>query len=78
MLEEMFIFLKRLKESAEIFIAAGANLNTLNLDGLTPLDNFLTNFSTTRRQTDKDKHEFEGFLRKHGAKASEELVPYNN
>ena len=64
------------KESVEILITAGANVNALNFDGLTPLDNFLTNLIAARRQA-KLKRELEELLQKHGAKTSEELKKLN-
>jgi hypothetical protein len=58
----------------EILIAAGAEVNVINFDGMTPLDNFLTNHIAAPRQVNLF-FEFEKLLRKHGAKTSEELRP---
>jgi ankyrin repeat protein len=69
-------YLWQQKESVEILIAAGADVNALNFDGMTPLDNFLTNHIAAP-QEDKLFFEFEKLLRKHGAKTSEELRPWD-
>ena len=69
-------YLWKQKESVEILIAAGADVNAFNFDGMTPLDNFLTNHIAAPRE-DKLFFEFEKLLRKHGAKTSEELRPWD-
>jgi len=64
-------FVWRRKESVEILIAAGAEVNAINFDGLTPLDSLLSKSHYTK--SDKVKLEFVGLLRKHGGLSAKEL-----
>ena len=65
----------KVKESVEILIAAGAEVNAINFDGFTPLDSLLSKSHYTK--SNKVKLEFLGLLRKHGAKTSLELRPFD-
>jgi len=58
----------------EILIAAGADVNAFNFDGMTPLDNFLTNHIAAPQEV-KLFFDIANLLRKHGARTSEELRP---